>query len=140
MRCLPPLKLAIEEPKGSIHLCFSQAMDDQGTSKSACLKETQIVIIVKDPLSGSPEGIICPSIFRVGDNDMLYKQVKGLIQDLTHRSFIAWHDQVRGIDHNLQTRGLNLGKQGLAVCGGTYHIGPLSLDVHRNLIFVSVAL
>src|SRR6266705_2527084 len=118
MRCLPPLKLAIEELKDSIHLFLSQAMDDQGTRKSPCLKETQIVIVVKDALSGSPEGIICPSIFGVGDDDMLSQEVKGLIQDLTHRSFIAWHDQVRGIDHHFQAWGLHRGKQGVAACGG----------------------
>src|SRR2546421_4113241 len=121
MRCLPPLKLAIEEPKGSIHLCFSQAMDDQGASKSACLKETQIVIIVKNPLSGSPEGIICPSIFCVGDDDMLSQQVKCLIQNLTHLPFITWHDQVRGIDHYLQARRLHRDQQGVAERGGTHH-------------------
>src|SRR5438045_9750032 len=99
MRGLSPLKLAIEELKCSIHLFFSQAMYDQGTSKSACLKETDILIIVKDALSSSPERIICISIFRVSDDDMLSKQVKCLIQDLTHLSFITWRDQVRGVDH-----------------------------------------
>src|SRR5258706_12414908 len=139
MRCLPPLKLAIEELKGSIHLFFSQAMYDEGTSKSGCLKETDIPIIVKNPLSGSPEGIICPSILRVGDDDMLSKQVKCLIQDLAHLSFIAWHDQVRGVDHHLQARGLHRGKQRVAVRGGTHHIGPLWLKGQRHLLFLSDA-
>src|SRR6266568_7354824 len=94
--CLPPLELVIDELKGCVHLRFSQTMDDQRTRKSPCLKQTQIVIIVEDALSGSPEGIICPSIFGVGDDNMLSQEVKGVIQDLTHRWVIAWHDQVRG--------------------------------------------
>src|SRR6266480_7752692 len=109
--CLPPLELVIDELKSCVHLSFCETVKNQRTGKSPCLKQTQIVIIVEDALSGSPEGIICPSIFGVGDDDMLSKQVKCLIQDLTHLPFITWHNQVRGIDHYLQARGLHRDKQ-----------------------------
>src|SRR6266699_4612046 len=137
--CLPPLELVIDELKSCVHLSFCETVKNQRTGKSPCLKQTQIVIIVEDALSGSPEGIICPSIFGVGDDDMLSQQVKGLIENLTHRSFIAWHDQVRRIDHHFQAWGLHRGKQSAPFCGAIHHISPLRLKGQRHLFFLSDA-
>src|ERR1700694_1960941 len=102
MRCLPPLELATEELKCSIHLSFSETVQNQGTIESSRLKQTDVLIVVEDTSSGNLEGIISASIFGMGNDDVLSKQIKRLIKHQAHLTLITWHDQVRRIDHHLQ--------------------------------------
>jgi hypothetical protein len=98
----PPLKLVTEELKGSIYLAFSETVKDKGTIEGHRPKQTHVLIIIEDTSSGSMEGIVSASIFGMGNDDVLSKQVERLIEHLAHLVFIAWNNKIRGVDHNFE--------------------------------------
>lgn len=99
---LSPLKLVTEELKGSIYLLFGETVKDEGTIEGRRSKQTHVLIVIEDTSPGSLESIISASIFGMGNDDVLSKQVERLIEHLAHLVFIAWNDQIRGVDYHLE--------------------------------------
>jgi len=64
-----------------------------------------VLIVIKDAFSGSLEAIIRASIFGMGNDDILSKQVERLIEHLAHLAFVAWNDEIGGVDYHFQIRG-----------------------------------
>ena len=99
---LSPLKLVTEELEGRIYLPFSETVKDEWTIEGRHTKQMHIPIVIEDAFSGSMEGIVSASIFGMSNDDVLSEQVEGLIKHLAHLVFIAWNDQVRGVNHYLE--------------------------------------
>src|SRR6266702_8135992 len=136
---LSPLKLVTEELKGSIYLPFSETVKDKGTIEGRRPKQTHVLIVIEDTSPGSLEGIISASIFGMGNDDVLSEQVERLIEHLAHLAFMACNDQIRGIDHHLQVRGLHRVKQRVALCCCTHDVCPLWFKGQGHLLFLGDA-
>ena len=100
-----PLELATEKLECRIHLSFTETVQDQRTIEGNCPQQIHIVIVVKNTLASSFEGVIRASIFGMGNDDVLSEQVERLIDHLAHLLFITLRDQIRGVNHHLQVRG-----------------------------------
>src|SRR5947209_13507407 len=133
---LSPLKLVTEELKCSIYLSFRETVKDEGTIEGCRPKQTNVLIVIEDTFSGSMEGTVSASIFGMGNDDVLSEQVERLIEHLAHLVLIAWNNQVRGVDHHLQVRGLHRRKQRVALSCCTHDVGLLWFKSQRDLHFL----
>src|SRR5437660_5312849 len=124
-----PLELATEKLECRIHLSFTETVQDQRTIEGNCPQQIHIVIVVKNTLASSFEGVIRASIFGMGNDDVLAERVEHLIEYLAHLAFISRHDQIRGLHHHLQVRGLHSNNNCMTLCFYIYDLCPLTVTV-----------
>src|SRR6185312_10376716 len=101
------------------------------------MKQMQVLVVIQDTSSGSLEGIIRPSIFGMGNHDVLPKQVERLVEHSAHLALVSWKDKIGWVDHHFQGRGLHCRKQRVAFCCGIYHVCTLRFKGQRYLLFLS---
>src|SRR6266700_1814555 len=130
------LEFATKELKGSIHLFFSETVQNQRAIEVNRPQQAYILIVVEDTFASSLESAIRATVFGMGNDNMFSEQVECLIKHLAHPAFIAWINEVRGIDHHLQVRRLHRGKQCMALGCCAHNVCRLRFKGQRNLLFL----
>ena len=64
------------------NLAFRETVKNQGSIEGSRPEQMQVLIVIEDAFSGNPEAIISASIFGMGYNDVLSKQVERLINTM----------------------------------------------------------